>query len=67
MRHVARWCSRFAEVSSAALRANAREIVFVSGLLLTSYGLSLVSQAAAFIVPGSILIWLAIPPVMRSK
>jgi hypothetical protein len=47
---------------------NARELVFAAGLALIAYGLSLVSAPAACIVPGGILIWLAIPPATkRSK
>jgi hypothetical protein len=44
---------------------NSRELVFAAGLALVAYGLSLVSTAAAFIIPGPMLVWLAIPPATR--
>lgn len=64
MRHVGRWFSNI----WAFQTDNAREHVFALGMLLISYGLSLVYVPAAFVVPGAILVWLAIPPtVKRSK
>jgi hypothetical protein len=42
--------------------ANVRELVFLVGLALLAGGLALVSIPAALIVPGSLLVWLAIPP-----
>jgi hypothetical protein len=56
MRHVARWCSE-----------NVRELVFTLGLVLMSGGLSLVCVPAALIVPGALLVWLAIPPTPGRK
>lgn len=44
------------------LTANVREIVFAIGLALMTGGLALVSVPAALIVPGVLLVWLAIPP-----
>lgn len=44
------------------LAANVREIVFALGLALVTTGLALVSLPAALIVPGILLVWLAIPP-----
>lgn len=82
MKHVARWFSKVRLVLVAVLAyvapwvavawrfgaENARELVFAFGLSLVAYGLSIWSVAAAYIVPGSILVWLAIPPaVKRSK
>lgn len=59
---------RVALYLSEAATANTRELVFAVGLALIAYGLSLVSTAAACIVPGTILVWLAVPPaVKRSK
>jgi len=64
MRDVARWFSNAVAFAGEHLRT----MVFAGGLALTAYGLALVSVAAACIVPGSILMWLAIPPaVKRSK
>jgi hypothetical protein len=62
MRHAARYLSEAAAM-------NSRELVFAAGLALVAYGLSLVSTAAAFIIPGAVLVWLAIPPptAKRSK
>lgn len=59
---------RVARYLSEAATANTRELVFVFGMGLVSYGLSTLSIAAACIVPGAILVWLAIPPAAkRSK
>jgi hypothetical protein len=61
MRHAARYLSETVEL---------RDVVMATGLALVAYGLSLISTPAAFIVPGVILVWLAIPPpttVKRSK
>ena len=38
------------------------EALILLGLLLVWYGLSYVSRAAAFAVPGAVILWLAIPP-----
>lgn len=46
---------------------NARELVFLAGLVLTGSGLALVSAAAALVVPGLILMWLAIPPMAARR
>lgn len=46
---------------------NARTLVFVFGLLLLARGLALLSTAAAFIVPGAIIVWLAIPPAATPR
>jgi len=75
MKHVARWFSKVRQLSAPALLAigavavqNARELVFAFGMALLAYGLSQWSIAVACIVPGGILVWLAIPPtVKRSK
>lgn len=39
-----------------------RPLVFVIGLLLTCVGLAQVYPPAAWVVPGALLVWLAIPP-----
>jgi hypothetical protein len=39
------------------------DIVFTFGLVLLTAGLALLSTPAALIVPGALLVWLAIPPV----
>lgn len=44
------------------LIANVRELVFLIGLVLLAGGLLLVYAPAALIVPGTILVWLSIPP-----
>lgn len=68
MRHVARWCSNVAAPAIAsAAAANSREIVFVCGMGLFAYGLAQVSMPAAFIIPGAILVWLAIPPQVPKR
>jgi hypothetical protein len=68
MKHVARWFSNAWPVVATAIMASSRELIFAAGMLLLAYGLSLVFWPAAFVVPGSILVWLAIPPtVNRSK
>jgi hypothetical protein len=46
--------------------ANVRELVFCVGLGLVAGGLALVSIPAALIVPGVVLVWLAIPPREKS-
>lgn len=46
----------------ALLLANVREVIFLVGLSLIAGGLALVFVPVALIVPGSILVWLAIPP-----
>ncbi len=43
------------------LAGNVRELIFLAGLLLVCSGLALVSVPAALIVPGAVLVWLAIP------
>lgn len=64
MRRVAPWFSS----AAAFVAENIRTAVFIAGLGLLAYGLGLLSVAAACIVPGSILVWLAIPPaVQRGK
>lgn len=40
-----------------------REAIFFIGLLLIGAGLAMVYVPAALIVPGAVLVWLAIPPV----
>jgi hypothetical protein len=40
---------------------------FSSGWLLLASGLAILSTAAALIVPGAILVWLAIPPAARQR
>lgn len=63
MKPVARWFSSL----GGPVQANQRELVFAVGLGLIAYGLSLVSTPAAFIVPGAILVWLAIPPPIKGS
>lgn len=66
MRVAARW---FSEVVAFAVD-NVRTIVFVFGLALLAYGLSRVpvyGGAVACIVPGSLLVWLAIPPAVKGS
>jgi uncharacterized membrane protein len=46
-----------------AVIAYVREILFLVGLGLTSLGLAWIYLPAAVIVPGVILMWLAIPPM----
>lgn len=46
---------------------NVRTAVFLFGLALLASGLAVLSTAAALIVPGAILVWLAIPPVARQR
>ena len=41
---------------------NIREVIFFTGLSAVTMGLALVSISAALIVPGAILMWLALPP-----
>lgn len=43
------------------------DLVMLIGLGLVSAGLSLVSVPAALVVPGLILIWLALPRAPRAK
>lgn len=45
----------------------ARELVLVAGLALVAFGLAQLSTAAALIVPGAILVYLAIPPATPRK
>lgn len=47
---------------SALAASNARELVFIAGLLQLAGGLALWSVAAALVVSGGLLVWLAIPP-----
>jgi hypothetical protein len=47
--------------------SSARELVFFAGLLLLAGGFGLVYLPAAFIVPGAILTWLAIPPAPHAR
>ena len=56
----------FSNVSTFVVE-NIRTMVFAAGLVLMAYGLALVSLAAACIVPGSILMWLAIPPATKGS
>lgn len=45
------------------LASNARELIFLLGLVLLASGVaSMVSTAAALVVSGAILVWLAVPP-----
>jgi hypothetical protein len=46
---------------------NGRTAVFLFGLALLASGLATLSTAAALIVPGAILVWLAIPPAARQR
>jgi hypothetical protein len=46
---------------SEAAASSARELVFLAGLVLLSAGAGQVYAPAALIVPGAILVWLAIP------
>jgi fucose permease len=46
---------------------NGRTAVFLCGLLLLASGLAILSTAAALIVPGALLVWLAIPPAARQR
>jgi hypothetical protein len=43
------------------LSAYARDLVFLTGMLCLSGGLAMISLPAALIVPGALLVWLAIP------
>lgn len=47
---------------SAFAASNARELVFTVGLVQLAGGLALWSVAAALVVSGGLLVWLAIPP-----
>lgn len=38
------------------------EVLILVGLVLVWYGLLEVSRAAAFAVPGAVILWLAVPP-----
>ena len=67
MRRAARWCSEAARLVGRGLAASVRELVLVVGLLLLSTGLAQIYRPAAFIVPGAILIWLAIPPAQPER
>lgn len=65
MKHAVRWFSNVVAAVAASVVANARELVFAFGMGLVAYGLSRLSIAAACIVPGAILVWLAIPQTAR--
>lgn len=64
MPHVARW---FSEIAAPVVAANVRELVFALGLVLLAAGAALVYPPAGLIVPGAILVWLAIPPATPKR
>lgn len=39
-----------------------KEVCLLSGLALLSWGCALIWSPAGFVVPGSILVWMALPP-----
>lgn len=64
------WLRRATHLSSALLRQAAaavalRDVILALGLGLLGYGLSMVSMAAAYAVPGAVLTGIAIFGVRR--